>query len=736
MAKKVIQAQMQQRRDTAANWAASNPVLLEGELGIVTDDPNLYKIGDGVTAWNDLKLRGFDGTLVQTTGDSENAAMSQKAVTSKLTELESRVGSDGANYDASILTIFGYINPDGNITNSSAYKYSELIPALPGQIVKVGVNMSAGICCLAFYDKKMRFVEGYVGEAYKYTIVEKEIPQGVAFIRFCHVLSNDAFSASLSKSGTIQQIYSLSKITESNSEELVDLGNSLKGTINVQPKDAWVRYSDGLINVSAGGAKIYVIKRTDIPLATKIYAQVCTESTTFAAIAFYSSDSPSVDSYMQEASVQGKNTTELNNYIAVIPNECKSIVVLNMSQLQPNCLIQTDQLMYVPAFQKQEIINECKTLFNPFFDKNAYYHLNQENDGASKEYGNTWIPAQSLADIAFAAQLGFNMIEANVHKCSDGVFICKHGKSGTFGAGLKSLNGQDYENITISSVSSSEVKNNIRYDSFKEKYCTTIPTLDEFCAVCKKFNLAVKTEYKNGVLPIMRKYLSDDKIFLVGISERGDFRGPVEMVWTPTDNMEDFASRCKDIGAPIQVIIASGYFPSLTDEQVMDLVSWSHKNGYTVSVPYLTTTQWLKAQSLGVDVCLSTERIIPLFLVGNHINICQLYDDNMKLQDGASYNEDEDIIDMPQWSRIVVPVDRLEYGAVSLDICVKGDVRIRFGHNAETINANIVSDGEEIVSISNAITPILNNRYASYYLEIEAYQDTILKSLKVRCSRL
>lgn len=94
MAKKVIRAQMQQRRDTAANWAASNPVLLDGELGIVTDDPNLYKIGDGATAWNDLKFRGFDGTLVQTTGDSENAAMSQKAVTEKLTELESKVQED------------------------------------------------------------------------------------------------------------------------------------------------------------------------------------------------------------------------------------------------------------------------------------------------------------------------------------------------------------------------------------------------------------------------------------------------------------------------------------------------------------------------------------------------------------------------------------------------------------------------------------------------------------------
>lgn len=112
MAKKVIQAQMQQRRDTAANWAASNPVLLEGELGIVTDDPNLYKIGDGVTAWNDLKLRGFDGTLVQTTGDSENAAMSQKAVTSKLTELESEVANTESRVNASQKALEGRVNAE------------------------------------------------------------------------------------------------------------------------------------------------------------------------------------------------------------------------------------------------------------------------------------------------------------------------------------------------------------------------------------------------------------------------------------------------------------------------------------------------------------------------------------------------------------------------------------------------------------------------------------------------
>lgn len=42
-----------QRRDTAANWAAANPILAEGELGIVTDTKG-YKIGDGETHWNDL----------------------------------------------------------------------------------------------------------------------------------------------------------------------------------------------------------------------------------------------------------------------------------------------------------------------------------------------------------------------------------------------------------------------------------------------------------------------------------------------------------------------------------------------------------------------------------------------------------------------------------------------------------------------------------------------------------
>ena len=41
------------RRDTSANWSAANPVLLSGEPGYATDTGS-FKIGDGITPWNNL----------------------------------------------------------------------------------------------------------------------------------------------------------------------------------------------------------------------------------------------------------------------------------------------------------------------------------------------------------------------------------------------------------------------------------------------------------------------------------------------------------------------------------------------------------------------------------------------------------------------------------------------------------------------------------------------------------
>lgn len=61
-------ARMQQRYDTAANWTAENPVLLEGEIGIESDTDK-FKFGDGVLAWNALPYASSDAVSISSIDD-------------------------------------------------------------------------------------------------------------------------------------------------------------------------------------------------------------------------------------------------------------------------------------------------------------------------------------------------------------------------------------------------------------------------------------------------------------------------------------------------------------------------------------------------------------------------------------------------------------------------------------------------------------------------------------------
>ena len=59
-------ALIQLRRDTAANWTSTNPTLASGEMGLETDT-NLFKIGDGSTAWSALLYQTAKITTVTKT---------------------------------------------------------------------------------------------------------------------------------------------------------------------------------------------------------------------------------------------------------------------------------------------------------------------------------------------------------------------------------------------------------------------------------------------------------------------------------------------------------------------------------------------------------------------------------------------------------------------------------------------------------------------------------------------
>lgn len=84
---------IQFRRDTAERWAAANPVLAEGELGLVLGSSNQYKIGDGVTPWNSLPTKGFNGNILDDLGNNYDAVMSQAG----LTRILKNIVNNGSN---------------------------------------------------------------------------------------------------------------------------------------------------------------------------------------------------------------------------------------------------------------------------------------------------------------------------------------------------------------------------------------------------------------------------------------------------------------------------------------------------------------------------------------------------------------------------------------------------------------------------------------------------------------
>lgn len=96
----------QLRRDTAASWAAANPILLAGEAGYELDAKRL-KIGDGVSTWSQLPYFADEtnslGSLidVDTTGVVDGSLLIYDAATGQF--VANQVNTkltivDGANF--------------------------------------------------------------------------------------------------------------------------------------------------------------------------------------------------------------------------------------------------------------------------------------------------------------------------------------------------------------------------------------------------------------------------------------------------------------------------------------------------------------------------------------------------------------------------------------------------------------------------------------------------------------
>lgn len=127
------------REDTLANWTSHNPVLEKGEPAIVRDgaDGEWLKIGDGVTAWNDLPYKkgpkgdvgpigpqgedGKDAIIDQTFDPESENAQSGKAVAEAISVKPYELIETITIEDEGISTITRNTEPNGK-----AYSFKDV----------------------------------------------------------------------------------------------------------------------------------------------------------------------------------------------------------------------------------------------------------------------------------------------------------------------------------------------------------------------------------------------------------------------------------------------------------------------------------------------------------------------------------------------------------------------------------------------------------------------------------
>ena len=138
-------AKIKLRRDTAANWALSNPVLAQGEPGFEHDTGKL-KLGDGVAAWNSLAyIVDFSSVSQDIIPDTDNT----RSLGSPTRQWKEMYVANGSIYIGNVklsnnsgkLEVVKVINP-GEVNEAPDPDDSDAVSALTSQLTN-GVNSFA-----------------------------------------------------------------------------------------------------------------------------------------------------------------------------------------------------------------------------------------------------------------------------------------------------------------------------------------------------------------------------------------------------------------------------------------------------------------------------------------------------------------------------------------------------------------------------------------------------------------
>lgn len=327
---------IQQRRDTAARWAQYNPILLEGEVGYVTDDPNQYKIGDGVHTWNELPLRGFDGTLVHELGDSQTAAMSQQGVTKVNDNAYIRDAISVANAvvintveTAEIGVEIEWVNTgkvlrdDGTLSDNSGLKTSDYISCLDNKtpIALIGsfISYDKGFANVAYYteDENHSFLCAFNIKSARFAVIP-----GVC----ARISIRNADTARFSSINIVQNV-TLAKF----SDIVSNLGDNKLSVYSefdvgdiIEPDEIitshWINGSGNVVSINSENFTVYKYNVENLPPTFAVRGKVGAQSAS-SAFVFTNKENVDYDVIYREAIAE--NTYPDYNRMVVTPYDAK-----------------------------------------------------------------------------------------------------------------------------------------------------------------------------------------------------------------------------------------------------------------------------------------------------------------------------------------------------------------------------------------------------------------------------
>lgn len=154
MATNIVNVRLVHRHDTKANWATKNPVLLQGEIGI-EDDSGLFKIGDGVKAWDALSYANDAKTASHYEGEATAEETDIEVINRTLTDITPKSDDifivkrtiSGTKISRTVYVYNGtsWIACVGNYDAENVYFDADLIATAPIGVVTIPASGSTTI---------------------------------------------------------------------------------------------------------------------------------------------------------------------------------------------------------------------------------------------------------------------------------------------------------------------------------------------------------------------------------------------------------------------------------------------------------------------------------------------------------------------------------------------------------------------------------------------------------------